>query len=71
MSCYIRHLKGIFEEAGIELTPANKKEIDRTLHRMAGIEYKNCPAAWAQLKQYLADEQKRREIVIKLREALK
>ena len=70
MSCYFRHMKSILEEAGIEFTPANKKDIDRALHRIAGVEYKNCPAAWQQLKQELASEQKRREIAARLREEL-
>ncbi len=32
MSCYFRHLKGVMAEAGVEVTPANKKDVDRALH---------------------------------------
>ena len=35
MSCYFRHLKDIFEEAGVEVTKENKKEIDRVIHDLA------------------------------------
>ena len=71
MSCYFRHLRDILAEAGIEVTPANKKQIDQALHRIVGVSYKDCPAAWKALKQQmLADEQKRRELVDRLRESL-
>jgi len=32
MSCYLRHLKDILGEAGIEITADNKKQIDRAIH---------------------------------------
>ena len=31
MSCYFRHMKNILDEAGIKVTPGNKKEIAREL----------------------------------------
>jgi len=69
MSCYFRHMKDVLAEAGIEVTPANKKRIDQALHQVAGVAYKDCPAVWKRLKQELAsDEQKRRELVDKLQQ---
>lgn len=50
MSCYFRHLKEVFAEAGIEVSPANKKALDQAWHRCVGVEYKDCPAAWRKLK---------------------
>ena len=44
MSCYLRHLKDILSEAGIEVTAANRKEIDRAFHQITGVPYKECPA---------------------------
>ena len=38
MSCYFRHLKGIFKEAGLEVTKENKKEIDRLVHGLVKVE---------------------------------
>ena len=71
MSCYFRHLKDILDQAGIEVTPGNKKEIDRAFHQIAGVDYKDCPTTWKQLKQELAgDEQKRQELAQKLRSAI-
>lgn len=71
MSCYLRHMKDVLSEAGIEVTAANKKQVDQALHRIVGVDYKDCPAAWKALKQeMLADEAKRRELAEKLRESL-
>jgi len=71
MSCYFRHLKNIFEEAGIEVTPANKKQIDQAIHHIFGVTYKHCPETWKRLKQQLTgDEQKRQEFISQLKSAL-
>ena len=45
MSCYSRHLKDILAEAGIEVTLANKKEVDRALHKIVEVAHKDCPGA--------------------------
>lgn len=71
MSCYFRHMKDILAEAGITVTPNNKKQIDQAFHRMAGVTYKDCPATWRVLKQDLmSDEEKRRELIRKLQAAI-
>ncbi len=51
MSCYFRHLKDVLAEAGVEVTPANKKDVDRALHEIVGVAYKDCPGAWRNLKR--------------------
>ena len=43
MSCYFRHLKNILNEAGIEVTPGNKEELDQAFHRIVDVTYKDCP----------------------------
>jgi hypothetical protein len=71
MSCYLRQLKDILAEAGVEVTPGNRKEIDRTIHEIVEVEYKDCPVAWRALKQQIiGDEQKRRDFVKKLKDAI-
>ena len=71
MSCYFRHLKGIFDEAGIEITSSNRKQIDQAIHQIAGTNYKDCPGTWQRLKQQIiADEQKRQDFIFKLRNAI-
>jgi len=51
MTCYFRHLKGIFAELGVEVTPENKRDIDIQIHKLLGIEYKNCSATWKEIKK--------------------
>ncbi len=71
VSCYFRHLKDIFGEAGIEVSPTNRKQIDQVIHQLVGIDYKDCPDAWKKLKQQIfSDEQKRQDFVIRLRDAI-
>ena len=71
MSCYFRHLKSILEEAGIEVTPTNKKQIDQAIHQIVGVTYKHCPETWKELKQQLTgDEQQRQEFISQLKSAL-
>lgn len=71
MSCYFRHLKDIFAEAGIELTPASRKQADQAIHEFVGIPYKNCPRTWKNLKHdILTNKQKRQELVEKLQQAI-
>jgi len=72
MSCYLRHLKEILDEAGITVDPGNRKKIDSAVHQIVGVTYKNCPAAWKALKEtLLADEGKRRDLIKKLKAALR
>ncbi|HUV53327.1 MAG TPA: hypothetical protein VMW64_09685 [Dehalococcoidia bacterium] len=68
MSCYFRHLKEIFSEAGIAVTTANRKKVKEAIHKLTGVGNKDCPAAWKKLKQQvLNDEKNRIEFVSKLR----
>jgi hypothetical protein len=55
MSCYFRHMKDLFTEAGIKVTQDNKKEIDQVIHRIVNVSYKNCPATWKEIKAGTAD----------------
>jgi len=67
MTCYFRHLQDFFEEAGIKVTPTNRRDIDRALHEILEVEYKNCPSAWRKLKTKLKDERSRRDLIAKLK----
>jgi len=57
MTCYFRHLQPIFEKAGIEVTKENKKELDRIIHSIVKVEYKNCPVAWREVKKLIAEDE--------------
>jgi len=69
MTCYFRHIRNIFKKAGIEITDQNKREIDRVIHSIVKVEYKNCPATWREVKKRLAEDQE--AFVSELRTALK
>jgi len=57
VTCYFRHLQQVFEKAGIEVTSEKKRDIDRVIHRIVGIEYKNCPDAWREVKKRIAEDE--------------
>ena len=57
MTCYFRHLKEVFKKAGIEATLRNRTEIDKVIHDIVGVKYKNCPVAWKQIKTRLAQDE--------------
>jgi len=57
VTCYFRHLKQVFEKAGIEVTSANRQEIDRIIHDIVDVNYKNCPAAWRQVKSRILEDE--------------
>lgn len=57
MTCYFRHLGQVFQKAGIEVTSQNRQEIDRIIHTIVGVDYKNCPAAWRQVKLRVSQDE--------------
>ena len=67
MTCYFRRLEEVFKKAGIEVTSQNRQEIDRIIHDIVGADYKNCPAAWKQVKNRLT--QNEADFVTTLKEA--
>ena len=72
MSCYFRHMKDVLEEAGVEVNQENKKEIDKVIHGLVEVEYKNCSPAWKAVKEKIkTDEKARKQFVKRLQGALK
>lgn len=65
MSCYLRHIKDILDEAGIVITPANRKQIDQAIHQAVGVAYKNCPATWKRVKEEIKGNEGKRHALIK------
>jgi ribosomal protein L17 len=57
MTCYFRHLNQVFKKADIEVTSQNRQEIDRIIHDIVGVAYKNCPAAWRQVKTRMLEDE--------------
>jgi ATP-dependent Zn protease len=48
-------MKDVFEQADVEVTKENRKDIDRAIHNIVGVEYKNCSATWKAVKEKLAE----------------
>lgn len=57
MTCYFRHIKQVFEKAGVEVNKDNRSEIDTIIHEIVGVQYKNCPAAWKEVKKRIAEDE--------------
>ncbi len=62
-------MEDIFAEAGIVVDKDNRKAVDRRIHEIAGIEYKDCPQAWRRVKEMTGDDAGRRAFVEKLKAA--
>jgi hypothetical protein len=57
LTCYFRHIKSLFEEIGVEVTKENKRDIDRMIHELLNVEYKDCSTTWKTVKQRMADDE--------------
>jgi hypothetical protein len=57
LTCYLRHIKQLLENNGIEVTAENKREIDSRIHELMGVGYKDCPGAWRELKKRIAEDE--------------
>lgn len=69
MTCYFRHLKGVFEKAGIEVTSQNRHELDEIIRGLVGVEDKNCPATWKEVTKRIAEDEQ--DFVTQLKAAWK
>jgi hypothetical protein len=50
-------MKDIFLKTGFEVTQENRKEIDRIIHSIVGVEYKNCSSTWKEVKKHLIEDE--------------
>jgi len=69
VTCYFRHLQKVFSKAGIVVTDENKRELDITIHSVAGVPYKDCSAVWREVKKRLVDDED--DFVLTLKNAWK
>lgn len=51
MSCYTRHLDGLFERLGWEKNPDNKKKLDRLIRQKLDMKDAGCPEVGAKIKE--------------------
>ncbi|MFW9960652.1 MAG: hypothetical protein ACFFDV_06525 [Candidatus Thorarchaeota archaeon] len=59
LTCYFRHLTLLFEQIGVDVTSENKQEIDKKIHKLVNVPYKNCSAAWKAIKSRMAEDEER------------
>ena len=57
MTCYFRHLQTVFKKAGIEVTILNKRELDRIIHEIVRVKYKNCPNTWKKAERRIITDE--------------
>ena len=70
MSCYLHNLKDILNEAGVEITADNKKQIDRAIHEIVNTTYKDCPGTWKEVKKKLASSEAEKKDFLKKLKAI-
>jgi hypothetical protein len=68
MSCYLRHIQKELGDAGIEVNKGNRKEVDKAIHKVVGVDHKDCPEAWRHVKAMMAEDKE--GFLAKLREEL-
>jgi len=70
MSCYIRHMKEFLGEIGINSgSKEERKEVDLAVRRAIGRDASDrCNEVWREVKVWLQDEDKNRELALKLEE---
>jgi hypothetical protein len=50
-------MKELFSEAGIKVTDENKKELDKHIHNIVDVDYKNCSETWNAIKERIEDRE--------------
>ncbi len=68
MTCYFRHMQHVFRKAGIVVTSENKREIDRVIHDVVGVKYKDCSSTWREVRKRIEEDEE--GFVSKLKKAL-
>jgi hypothetical protein len=38
------------------VTDENKREIDRIIHKIVGVNYKDCPTTWKEVKKRVSED---------------
>jgi hypothetical protein len=67
LTCYFRHLETLLKKAGITVNAENRQQLDRVIHELVGVDYKDCPNAWRQVKERLAADEE--GFVLQLKDA--
>ncbi len=69
MSCYLRYMKDVISDA--DLHPegrSERKQLDLAIRKVVGMEDDDtCNVVWKEVKLWLQDEDKRKELIDKLK----
>lgn len=70
MSCYLRHMKDVLDEANLHPEGRNeRKKIDLAMRRVVGMKADDkCNIVWKEIKLWLQDEDKKEELTSVLKE---
>jgi len=70
MSCYLRHMKKVLNEAGIDPKDKNeRKEVDLAIRSVIGkTSDDRCNIVWREVKEWINDEEKEKKLVEELKE---
>lgn len=71
MSCYLRHMKKVLEEAEIEPKDKNeRKEVDLAIRSVIGKSSEDrCNIVWKEVKEWINDSEKEKMLVDGLKKA--
>jgi hypothetical protein len=70
MSCYFRQLGDLFDEAGIQVTQANRKALRACIAATVGLPDGKCPEVWRRVKEWRDDPTKRKQLLRALQASL-
>lgn len=72
MSCYLRHLKPLLSELGLEPEDkAGRREIDMAVRALVGKSGEKCPEVWKKVKVWLQDPEKKQSLITGLKNTIK
>lgn len=65
MSCYLRHMKNVLNEAGIDPKDKNeRKEVDMAIRSVVGKTGDDkCNIVWREVKEWINDQEKEKKLV--------
>lgn len=70
MSCYLRHMKPVLDEAGIETqNKKERKEVDLAIRQVIGQNRnEKCNIVWREVKNWINDEKKKDSLINSLKD---
>jgi hypothetical protein len=64
-------MKDVLEAAGIKVSPENKKDVDRIIHEMVNVAYKDCSPTWKAVKERIKkDPEARKHFIQELQQRI-